>query len=115
MFFEQLVKAPSGKRVKASVHLARAYGGWVDEPEPKPSSQETQDGLGVEMEPQGWRSAREVVEFLRKRGAKIASLTHGIEGEWAAFSEEEGSPAEDSEAGVDKDDDMVWIPSGQHD
>lgn len=98
-FFAQLERADAGKKVKASVHLAALYGVVV-----KP-----QEGLedmdGNPLEPQGLRTSREVVEFLRKRGAKIPTLVGGeIEGEWAALSSEgELSTAEEKE-------ELVWVP-----
>ncbi|EGO00424.1 hypothetical protein SERLA73DRAFT_181008 [Serpula lacrymans var. lacrymans S7.3] len=101
-FLSQLESTPDTKRVKASLHLAKIYG-WTD----------ATDGSET---PEGWRSAKEVTAFLRRKGAKIASLQEHIEGDWAALSsegEEEGTPNEDSDVG-DKDDDIVWIPSGQH-
>jgi glycerol-3-phosphate O-acyltransferase/dihydroxyacetone phosphate acyltransferase len=57
-----------------------------------------------------WRNGREVIAFLRKRGATVAGLEETIrfEGEWvgeAASSDWEG---ETSDA---KEDDLVWVPS----
>ena len=43
-------------------------------------------GLGPAPVPTGWRSAHEVVAFLRARGAKVASLVRSVEGEWAALN-----------------------------
>ena len=112
-FFERLERecaaakaAGSVKKVLASAHLARAYGGWVEgEGEGEAGKgcvegQATADGVQLVGPVQGWRSAAEVLGFLRARGAKIPTL----EGEWAALSEEEVSHAEDS----DKDD-AVWV------
>jgi glycerol-3-phosphate O-acyltransferase / dihydroxyacetone phosphate acyltransferase len=54
-FFDQLEK--EGKvKVRASIHLARLY------------------GEGGEGEEYGWRYASEVVDFLKKRGAKIPEI-----------------------------------------
>ncbi|KII92721.1 hypothetical protein PLICRDRAFT_696028 [Plicaturopsis crispa FD-325 SS-3] len=111
-FFDQLEKAPDGKRVRASAHLARAFGGTLDEVD---ALADVDGAVKPPPVPEGWRSAQEVVAFLKKRGAKIASLEQGIEGvegEWAALSSdgEMTSPADDSE----KEDDIVWVPpSGQ--
>ncbi|KAH7916613.1 hypothetical protein BJ138DRAFT_1139465 [Hygrophoropsis aurantiaca] len=110
-FLHQLESAGDGKKVEASIHLAKLYG-WVDDVKP------SIDGVGengAADEVAGWRSTKEVIAFLRKRGAKIATLEHGIQGDWAAAlsSEEEGTAGDDSDAG-DKDDDMVWVPSGAH-
>ena len=107
-FFERLERecaaakaAGSVKKVLASAHLARAYGGWAEgEGEAGKGCVEEADGVQLAGPVQGWRSAAEVLGFLRARGAKIPTL----EGEWAALSEEEVSHAEDS----DKDD-AVWV------
>lgn len=78
-FFDQLQRAEADKRVYASAHLARAYGGGMIV---------HKDGTGVE-DLEGWRYVREVVEFLRSRGARIPmSDDIRIEGEWAALSSE---------------------------
>lgn len=109
-FFQQLEQAPEGKRVRASTHLAKAYGGWVDEVKEE-NSYETNEVLDVYQPPKGWRNANEVVAFLRRRGAKIASLEHGIQGEWAALS----SDADLTPTGEDSDaagEDMVFVSSG---
>ncbi|KAM6502302.1 glycerol-3-phosphate-acyltransferase [Amanita muscaria] len=67
-FFDSLEKAGSGKKVKASSHLARLYGS-------------TDVGL---VDSDGWRYSRELVEFLKARGAKIPRAPKGaIEG-WAS-------------------------------
>jgi hypothetical protein len=103
-FFDQLDKGGETK-VKASIHLARAYG-WVD----------NVDGTaaGGDNEPLGWRHAREVLFFLRKRGAKVASLQLGIEGEWAALnSDGEISFVDGSENS--RDEDVVSVPSRNND
>jgi len=64
----------------------------------------------VSEEPLGWRHAREVLSFLRKRGAKVASLQRGIEGEWAALnSDAETSLVEGSE--TSRDEDIVSVRS----
>ena len=73
-FFDQLSRAGSGKKVKASPHLAEKFGvrSKVDEQE-------------------GWRYAVEVIAFLQKRGAKIPTLRQGpLEDEWALSSDGEG-------------------------
>lgn len=108
-FFEQLERDDS-KQVKASLHLAKLYG-WVDKVDESVVKAETDDGVQAPTEPLGWRRAREVLGFLRKRGAKVASLQHGIEGEWAALSSDgELSPGELSE--TSRDEDMVFVPTG---
>lgn len=69
-------------RVKASFWLAERYGGDVYKPDP--------DAPGVaEYErdwPRGVRGAREVVAFLRGRGASLGSA--GTDEHWAASEEE---------------------------
>ena len=80
--------APTERRVKSSKHLAEMYG----------NSQE------------GWRNGKEIVSFLRKRGARITGLEDSIrfEGEWigeAVSSDWEG------ETGGVKEDGLVWAPS----
>ncbi|PCH35853.1 acyltransferase [Wolfiporia cocos MD-104 SS10] len=107
--FEQLEKGPGAEstRVFASAHLARAYGGQVEEVLPQI---DTPEGVEAMLEPVGWRSAREVVAFLRQRGAKIAALEDRIEGDWAALSE--GDVDSDAASGIgDGDDHIVWVPS----
>ncbi|KAJ7502446.1 hypothetical protein B0H11DRAFT_2223360 [Mycena galericulata] len=87
-FFEQLrvqstqSQARGGMRVKASVHLARLYGG-IDAPVPKIEG----EVAGSVEEGEGWREASEIIAFLQERGAKIPLMRHvQIEGEWAALS-----------------------------
>ncbi|KAF8549758.1 hypothetical protein OG21DRAFT_1514834 [Imleria badia] len=109
-FFAALEDAGDNKHVVASAHLARRFG-WVDE------VKVDAEGQGQEVEAQGFRRAREVISFLRSRGAKTATLEREIEGGWAGalVSEEEGTPAE-SEAGEGEgeEDDIVWVPSEAH-
>jgi glycerol-3-phosphate O-acyltransferase/dihydroxyacetone phosphate acyltransferase len=98
-FFEQLERSPSGKRVRASAHLARMYGDPNIDDERQNDA--THEGEDLGEKPMGWRSAKEVVAFLRKRGAKIPTLGRRIEDEWAALSSEgegEGSAVGDSDA-----------------
>ena len=110
-FFDQLDKGGEDKKVKASLHLARVYG-WVDKVDDTAVkvNQRPEDP----EQPVGWRLAKEVIFFLRRRGAKVASLQHGIEGEWAALSSDgEASPPEGSE--TSRDEDIVFVPSGDND
>lgn len=87
-FFDHLQRmgaSGSDSKVKASVHLARLYGGMVVSP-----SQSHHDG-GITDSEQGYRSVKEIVSFLKDRGAKIPTLRHGrFEEEWAASSDAEG-------------------------
>ncbi|KAJ7282606.1 hypothetical protein C8J57DRAFT_1295819 [Mycena rebaudengoi] len=84
-----------GMRVKASLHLARLYGGV----EVRRTKVEGQDGLLADAEEEvedGWREASEVLAFLTQRGAKIPLMRHvQVEGEWAALSSdaEDASPS----------------------
>jgi len=110
-FFEQLEKAGSAKRVRASPHLARAYGGWVEEQvelEPDVTVELAEKSVAAAVVV-GWRSAEEVVGFLRKKGAKFPTLGRRIEGEWAALSSEgepgEVNPSYDSDCGAS----AVWV------
>jgi glycerol-3-phosphate O-acyltransferase / dihydroxyacetone phosphate acyltransferase len=108
-FFQQLEQAPEGKRVRASAHLAKAYGGWVDEEVKKENDHGANEVVDVYQPPNGWRKAKEVVTFLRNHGAKIANLEHVIEGEWAALS----SDADLTPTGEDSDaagEDIVFVP-----
>ncbi|EMD33764.1 hypothetical protein CERSUDRAFT_87104 [Gelatoporia subvermispora B] len=107
--FEQLRKeGAEGKRVCASVHLARQFGGYVDESK-IPAHAETVEGVEAVLEPVGWRTAREVVDFLRKRGARIAALEDRVEGDWAALSSE-GETEGDVVMG--DADGVVWVAPG---
>jgi glycerol-3-phosphate O-acyltransferase/dihydroxyacetone phosphate acyltransferase len=90
-FFAQLEKGPSEeRRVISSEHLAKLYGGNDD----------------------GRRNSREVISFLRKRGASVAGLedTISVEGEWAADALSTEWEGESSDVG--RDDDLVWVPPG---
>ncbi|THH26613.1 hypothetical protein EUX98_g7574 [Antrodiella citrinella] len=99
---QQLDRTPD-KRVSASAHLARAFGGQVDPV--RAQGILTEDGVEVPDEPTGWRSAGEVLGFLRSRGAKIGGLKTRVQGEWAAVSSE--GEGEDSTAGSGED--VVWV------
>lgn len=94
---EQLENGPSQKKVNASAHLVRAYGGGINEAKVEESLNGVSEGDSVVtgLAPLGWRYAREVVAFLRKRGAKIRELHRSVEGDWAAYpTDGELSPAE---------------------
>jgi glycerol-3-phosphate O-acyltransferase / dihydroxyacetone phosphate acyltransferase len=80
-FITQLETGPETKRVRASVHLARVYGGIES---PTGTSDTTSGVVVAPPTVVGWRHAREVVSYLRAHGAKIATLERGIEVEWAA-------------------------------
>ena len=81
-FFDQLGRTGSGKKVKASLHLAERFG---------VKSESKDDLSAVSDEQEGWRYAAEVITFLQKRGAKIPTLLQGpLEDEWALSSDGEG-------------------------
>ncbi|KAI1794218.1 glycerol-3-phosphate-acyltransferase [Ganoderma leucocontextum] len=108
--FTQLDRAPDGQRVRAAVHLAHAFGGGVDPPEPTLERESPDDDVPAVPEPQGWRRAREVVAFLRTHGAKFRALEAPVEGDWAALS----SDGDESESvSTSEKDDIVWVPSSQ--
>ena len=92
----------SGVEVRASSHLAQARS-----TRQRTGDRETAEDFQIGPEPRGWRDAREVVQFLRKRGAKIGDLGCNIEGHWAAASDGEGESLEDTA------NDIVWVPPGQ--
>lgn len=88
-----------GKEVRASSHLAQAYGGRLEE---RSGLQDTPDGVYMCPEPRAWRDGREVVQFLRDRGARIGDLGRKVEGEWAAAnSEGDGEGETESE--------VLWV------
>ena len=91
-FFDQLQEAGasgSHRRVKASVHLARLHGGSIEPPS------QSHDG-GITDSEQGYRSVKEIISFLKNRGAKIPTLRHGrFEEDWAASSDAEGYSTEE--------------------
>lgn len=81
--------ASDERRVKSSKHLAELYGNGEE----------------------GWRNGREIVSFLRKRGATIAGLEDTIrfEGEWVGETASSDWDGETSDA--KEDGDLVWVPS----
>ncbi|KAL0956984.1 hypothetical protein HGRIS_003085 [Hohenbuehelia grisea] len=109
-FFDQLERGGSNKSVRASVHLAHRFRGWVDDVKAEASTDAASDPTAAAPAPEsvGWRNPAEVISFLRKRGAKIPSSGVHVEGEWAALSSdpevEDGTPVEEK-------DEMVWVPS----
>jgi glycerol-3-phosphate O-acyltransferase/dihydroxyacetone phosphate acyltransferase len=105
--FATLQASEDGKAVNASIHLAQRFG-WVEEIPLTSSSDEPNDEV---PNLKGYRQAREVIAFLRARGAKVATLDRKIEGDWvgALGSEEEGTAGE-SDKGDEED--LVWVASG---
>lgn len=77
-FFDHLARSGRDKKVKASPHLARMFGG-------------ASEGGAEASPPEAWRYASEVIGFLEKRGAKIPTLEQGpLRDVWALSSEGEG-------------------------
>jgi glycerol-3-phosphate O-acyltransferase/dihydroxyacetone phosphate acyltransferase len=91
-FFDQLEREGGDKRVDSSLHLARLFG-------------HVTDGESSEGAEKGWRYSKEVVGFLRQRGAKIPTLGNEvINGAWAALSSEgEGYTTSEER------DERVWV------
>lgn len=79
--------APEERRVKSGKHLAELHGNG-----------------------DGWRNGKEIVSFLRKRGATIAGLEESIrfEGEWVGETVSSDWEGETSDV---KEEDLVWVPS----
>jgi len=101
-FFDQLARAGREKRVLASPHLARMFGGDIVEA----SDSKADESLGeAQQNVEGWRYATEVLAFLRKHGAKIPTLGEGpLEDEWAMSSEGEGYITGDDQ------EEPLWVP-----
>ncbi|KIJ49336.1 hypothetical protein M422DRAFT_224945 [Sphaerobolus stellatus SS14] len=101
-FFADLER--SGGPVRASSHLAARFGaGRAD----NVVMYGTKEGVVESVGPTGWRDAREVVRFLRERGARIHEIDETVGGDWAAASNSEGeidTPMEEEE--------LVWVPPG---
>ncbi|KAG1751287.1 uncharacterized protein EDB91DRAFT_1104513 [Suillus paluster] len=106
-FLTTLEASGESKNVNASIHLAKRFG-WVEENSITSASDNGGDGE-VLSDAKGYRQAREVIAFLRVRGAKIATLDRKIEGDWVLSSDEDGTAGE-SEKGEDEED-LVWVPS----
>jgi hypothetical protein len=89
--FAQLEKGSEEPRVRSSIHLVELNG----------------------RDQEGRRYAREVVLFLRQRGARIVGLENSInvEGEWLANPVSSDWEGEASDAGAARDDDVIWVPS----
>lgn len=102
-FFAELAR--SGKQVRASEHLAKLYGVMPSSAEPL---RDTPGGVAAPAEPQGWRDAKEVIRYLRARGANIGQLSVPAEADWAAASSDGESFEHASNA--ETDDDLVWVP-----
>ncbi|KAI0075672.1 hypothetical protein K474DRAFT_1624234 [Panus rudis PR-1116 ss-1] len=105
---EHLERNPD-KRIRASSHLVRIFGGELDPPSTSTgTTQATGEGVDAMEEPAGWRNAREVLSFLRSKGAKIGSLEDRVAGQWAAVSSE--GEGEGTELESDSKDDLIWVP-----
>jgi glycerol-3-phosphate O-acyltransferase/dihydroxyacetone phosphate acyltransferase len=95
---------PDAAWVRAAPHLARRHAGRV---EAIPEDEQVGDGVERETE-RGYRAAREVLAYLRSRGAKIATLERQIEGSWGALSSGDDTPA------ATDTEEPVWVPAGKH-
>ena len=101
-FFDQLARAGPEKRVQASPHLARMFGGGIFTPSDNNANESIQE---AQRSPEGWRYAAEVLAFLRKHGAIIPTLGQGpLEDEWALSSEGEGY------ATGEEQEEPMWVP-----
>jgi glycerol-3-phosphate O-acyltransferase / dihydroxyacetone phosphate acyltransferase len=95
-FFDQMERMKGSRRLKASPHLAKMYGGFTNA---------DTTGVKVEESPmEGWRDVQEVIRFLKERGAKIPTL--GPEEEWAALSTE----GEGDYSTMDETENMIRVP-----
>ncbi|OCB87279.1 hypothetical protein A7U60_g5607 [Sanghuangporus baumii] len=108
-FFAELERAPEEKHVHASTHLAQSYGCFS-------SSSDDEDGVVSGL--QGWRKAREVLRFLRDRGANFSSLESQIADDyWAESRAILSDPEEDGETEYSSDfpesspgdEDLKWV------
>jgi hypothetical protein len=101
-FFDQLARGGQEKRVLASPHLARMFGGGIVEP----SDSKADESFGeAQRNVEGWRYAAEVLAFLKQHGAKIPTLGKGpLEDEWAVSSEGEGYIT------GDEHEEPLWVP-----
>ncbi|KAG1829658.1 hypothetical protein EV424DRAFT_1526312 [Suillus variegatus] len=104
-FLTTLEASGEEKSVIASIHLAKRFG-WVEENSPTSLADDGGDSDPV-TDARGYRRAREVIAFLRSRGAKIATLDRKIEGDWALSSDEDGTAGESEK----DEEDLVWVPS----
>ncbi|KZS98328.1 glycerol-3-phosphate-acyltransferase [Sistotremastrum niveocremeum HHB9708] len=95
----------SGLNVRASSHLARQFGGKVEERDIYEENG-SKDGVLSLREPSGWRAAKEVVAFLREKGAKIGALEEIPDNDWAVVSSDGEGEAEEQD---DKKEDVVWV------
>jgi glycerol-3-phosphate O-acyltransferase/dihydroxyacetone phosphate acyltransferase len=94
-FMAQLGGPSADQRwVHAAPHLAALYGGRVENLAPAENEVE---GGPPDADRRGWRTAREVLDFLASRGAKVETLKRPIEGEWIAQDGSEDSGREDGE------------------
>lgn len=104
--FDQLEQAGGQKMIKSSPHLARAFGGSVI---PQKMTEAGNEDGGNSDGDEGYRAVKEVVAFLRLKGANIPTLRHGkFEGDWAAALSSEGEDS--SWTPGDEKEDLVWVP-----
>ena len=96
----------SGQNVRASLYLAKQFGGSYDPDAARPQNGEV-DFLMTDG-PKGWRGSREVFAFLRSRGAQIAALGEEDEGDWAAAPPSSGDDGAEDSAGTTEE--SEWAP-----
>ncbi|EIN11226.1 acyltransferase [Punctularia strigosozonata HHB-11173 SS5] len=109
-FFAQLERREDGW-VHAAPHLARIYNGRVENLPPPPGLPDDALRLPMPDGPTeiGYRRAKEVVAFLRKKGAKVQGLESGIQGDWAAaVSSGTETPVEEK-----TEDEVTWVPASR--
>ncbi|TFL03121.1 glycerol-3-phosphate-acyltransferase [Pterulicium gracile] len=105
-FFDHLERSGNTK-LASSIYLARQHG-WVEEvPQLMLQQSSTQVTDVTTPTHLGYRSAKEVIAFLKARGARIPTSGDASEMEWAALSTSEGYET----PRFDKDE-MVFVPSG---
>lgn len=100
--FEFLGRDGASRKLSASAHLARVYGTVEDSLTEQSEEQEsTTEGVILKRQPTGTRTAGEVIGYLRQRGARIAALNYGVEGEWAALGSQSDVFGEDIDSEMD--------------
>lgn len=112
-------------RVRVSSHLGHPDGSIEEGYVSGLSSSNTSDYLDVgkastsgsrpntpgAVEEKAFLEGREIIHFLRSRGANIEHRSN--EGDWAALSSDEDSPRGTVSPGADEVDEVQWVPSGK--
>ncbi|TRM70169.1 hypothetical protein BD626DRAFT_544644 [Schizophyllum amplum] len=106
--FDQLERAPT-KHLRASAHLGRMYGGLAGGSGPEIKADGSSSSEDVLALPEGWRSAQEVIDYLRARGGKIPQLGGAVEveGEWAAALSSDGEGSHHGTGTADEE--LEWV------